>query len=74
MSWRVVPGSVCLGDLGGTVRVGYFSNKELSRRELPGAELSAWGYCSGRNSPGVTLKSDKNIRMAYLKQSYFFNF
>ena len=56
MSWRVVPGSVCLGDLGGTVRVGYFPNKELSGRELPWPELSAWGYCSGRNSPGGTVR------------------
>ena len=30
MSWRVVPGSVYLGDLGGNVRFGFISNRDLS--------------------------------------------
>ena len=37
------------GDIGGSVRVSFFSKRELS-----GRELSAWGYCLGGNLP-VTI-------------------
>ena len=52
-----VSGSVFLGDLGGTVRVGnvrvgLFSRRELSGRKLIVGKLSLWGSCLGGKCPG----------------------
>ena len=57
MSGREETGSVFLGDLGGNIRrgsvlVGIFSRRGLYGKELPGKELSAWGYCPGENCMG----------------------
>jgi len=32
--------------------------RELSEKELPGGELSAWGYCPGRTCPGGTVRRE----------------
>ena len=50
-----------LGDLRGnvrgrSVRLGFFSRRDLSGRELPGKELSVWGYCPGENCPGGVVR------------------
>ena len=43
-------GELSGGEVSGSV---FFSRRKLSGKELPGEELSTWGYC-----PGVTVRGE----------------
>ena len=60
---------------GGSVRVGFYSRRDLSGRELFGGELNLWGSCPGRNCPGgIHLEPPRALSLRIANNAdYLFN-